>query len=417
MSDSNQLTVILGGGFTGLFTALYLSQHRYSGRVLLIDKSERFIFKPLLYEFLNGQMDGNQVWPRYQKLLQGTDVTFLQDTLCQIDLTQRKVELVSGLHYTYTHLVLAVGGAVGYFGTPGAAEYALTFCTGEDALALRQRIVQCFQRASQTKDPQLRRKLLTIAVIGAGPAGVELVATLADSLPVFYTQFGGDPQEIRIVLMNRSADILAGDINGRLRETARTALQERVIPVELLMGATVTMLHPGQIEYTHDGQPAVLDAETIVWTAGTAVHPLIKNLPIPETDRDRHGRPFVTQTLQLINYPEVFAGGDCVTQHLPQPALAQVAYQQGKAIAQNLIALSKGEALKDSLVSLRGTLMKLGMEEGAAEIFDRYQVKGRPGYLIRQLAYLEMLPLPSHNLKVTAEWLSDGILHHAKYKL
>lgn len=96
MSSSNQQTVIVGGGFTGLFTALYLSHHRYSGRVLLIDQSERFVFKPLLYEFLNGQMDGNQVWPRYQKLLQGSDVTFLQDTVQHIDLTERKVELVSG---------------------------------------------------------------------------------------------------------------------------------------------------------------------------------------------------------------------------------------------------------------------------------------------------------------------------------
>lgn len=421
MSYSNQQaahrTVILGGGFTGLFTALYLSQHRYSGQVLLIDRSERFVFKPLLYEFLNGQMDGNQVWPRYQQLLHGSSVTFLQDTVQHIDLTQRQVELVSGLHYAYNHLVLALGGAVGYFGTPGAAEYAFTFCTGEDALAIRQHAVQCFQRASQTEDPQLRRKLLTIAVIGAGPTGVELVATLADSVPAFYAQLGGDPQEIRIVLMNRSPDILAGDVNGRLRETARTALQQRVIPVELLMGASVTALNSGQIEYIQGGQPAVLDAGTIVWTAGTAVHPLVEALPIPEADRDRYGRPFVTPTLNLINYPEVFAGGDCVTQPTPQPALAQVAYQQAKTIAQNLIALSKGEALKAGHVSLRGTLMKLGMEEGAAEIFDRYEVKGELGYVLRQLTYLEMLPLPAHNLKVTAEWLSDGILNRAKYKI
>lgn len=217
--------------------------------------------------------------------------------------------------------------------------------------------------------------------------------------------------------MNRSPDILSGDVNGRLRETARIALQQRVIPVELLLGAAVTMVHPGQIEYIHDGQPAVLEAETIVWTTGAAVHPVVKNLPIPEADCDQRGRPFVTPTLNLINYPDVFAGGDCVTQPTPEPALAQVAYQQAKTIAQNLIALSKGEALKASQVSLRGTLMKLGMEEGATEIFDRYEVKGRMGYVLRQLTYLEMLPLPSHNLKVTAEWLGDGILHRAKYKI
>ena len=190
----------------------------------------------------------------------------------------------------------------------------------------------------------MRRKLLTIAVIGAGPTGVELVATLADSVPAFYAQVGGDPQDIRIVLMNRSSDILPGDINGRLREAARTALQERVIPVELVLGATVTAVQSDRIEYLQDGQPAVLEAETIVWTAGTALHPLIKALPIPEVRRDPRGRPFVSPTLNLINYPEVFAGGDCVTQQTPEPALAQVAYQHAKTIAQNLIALSNGEA-------------------------------------------------------------------------
>ena len=144
VNHSNQQTVILGGGFTGLFTALYLSQHHYAGRVILIDQSERFIFKPLLYEFLNGQMEANQVCPRYQQLLQGTDVTFIQDTVQHIDLTERKVELASGLYYTYSHLVLALGGAVGYFGTPGAADHAFTFCSGEDVLALRQHMIQCF---------------------------------------------------------------------------------------------------------------------------------------------------------------------------------------------------------------------------------------------------------------------------------
>ena len=78
MSESGLRTVIVGGGFTGLFTALHLSHQRYVGEVVLIDQSERFVFKPLLYEFLNGQMDADQVWPRYEELLQGSSVMFVQ---------------------------------------------------------------------------------------------------------------------------------------------------------------------------------------------------------------------------------------------------------------------------------------------------------------------------------------------------
>jgi demethylphylloquinone reductase len=414
MSESAEQTVIVGGGFTGLFTALYLSHQRYSGQITLIDSSESFVFKPLLFEFLNGQMDGEQVCPRYQELLQDSGVAFVQDTVQRLDLTEQKVELASGLHYSYTHLVLALGSTTGYFGTPGAAEYSFAFCNEQNALALRQHLHRAFQRASQTEDAQVRQKLLTVAIIGAGPSGVELAATLADWLPVWYTELGGNPQEIHVVLMNRSQEILSGDVNAQLHETARAALQQRTIPVELLMGATVIALYAGKIEYTHNNQPTVLEAETIVWTAGTATHPLMQALSIAEEHRDKHGKPFITPTLQLMDYPEVFAGGDCVTLQQPDPALAQVAYQQAKAIAHNLIALSMGKAPEVSNISLRGTLMKLGAEEGVAEIFDKYEVNGHLGHMIRTLTYLEMLPTPIHNLKVTTEWLSDEVLHHAQ---
>lgn len=414
MSESGLRTVIVGGGFTGLFTALHLSHQRYVGEVVLIDQAERFVFKPLLYEFLNGQMDADQVWPRYEELLQGSSVMFVQDAVGHIDLAKRRVELTSGLHYTYTHLVLALGSTVGYFGTPGAQSHSFTFSSGLDVIALRQQLREALQRASQTEDPQLRQKLLTVAVIGAGPTGVELANTLADWLPSWYAELGGNPQEVRIVIMNRGQNILSGDVNACLRETAHAALQKHAVPVELLTGATVTALDPGKVEYTHDNQPAVLEAETIVWTAGTATHPLVKNLPIPDEDRDKHGRPLITPTLHLVGYPEVFAGGDCVTLPKPEPALAQVAYQQAKAIARNLIAVSACEVPKVGHVFLRGTLMKLGTTEGAAEIFDKYEIKGRLGHMIRQLTYLEMLPTPVHNLKVTAEWISEEVFHRTK---
>lgn len=414
MSHSALRTVIVGGGFTGLFTALHLRHLRYVGQVILIDPSERFAFKPLLFEFLNGQMNADQVWPSYQELLQGSNITFVQDKVEHIDLTGRKVELTSGLHYTYDHMVLALGSIGGYFGTPGAEENSFKFRSGQDVLALRQQLRECLQQASQTKDIKLRRKLLTIAIIGAGPTGVELAATLADWLPGWYAHFGGDPQEIRVVLMNRGANILSGDVNVHLRETALNALQQRAIPVELLMEAPVTALRPGEVEYTHNKQLAVLEAQTIIWTAGTATHPLLKNLAIPEEHRDKHGRPYVVPTLHLVGYPEVFAGGDCVTQLKPKPALAQVAYQQAKAIAHNLVNISAGEVPRVGHVFLRGTLMKMGEAEGAANIFDKYMVVGKMGHVLRHMTYLEMLPTPIHNLKVTGEWLSDEIFHRAK---
>ena len=135
-------------------------------------------------------------------------------------------------------------------------------------------------------------------------------------------------------------------------------------------------------------------------------------MPIAPEYRDNQGRIQVTPTLQLPDFPEVFAGGDCaVDKDNPLPATAQVAYQQAAAIARNLKAISEDGEPSPAHVRLRGTLVKLGLEESVAEIFDRFEVKGKLGHLIRQAAYLEMLPTPLRNFKATTEWLTDEIFH------
>jgi len=409
MAQSTYPTVILGAGFTGLFTALHLCHQRYPRPVVLIDQKERFVFKPLLYEFLSGEMNTNQVWPRYAELLDCSGIAFVQDTVLNIDLQRRQIELASGLHYTYSNLVLALGSAISYFDIEGAKENTIPFRSGEDAMALGQHLRQCLQRASQTADPQQRSTLLTVAVIGAGPAGVEMAATLADLLPIWYDKLGGNSQELRVVILNRSKEILKGDVNSRLRPTAEKALRQRTVPVELLTEVSVSAIRPSQVEYKRH-KLETLAAGTIIWTAGNTAHPVIKNLSIPEEHRDHQGRLWVTPTLQLPGFPEVFAGGDCAALgENPLPATAQVAYQQGAAIARNLQAIAKGEAPSPAHVALRGTLMKLGLGESAANIAERFEITGRLGHLIRKGTYLELLPNPVHNFRVTTDWLTDEI--------
>lgn len=411
MNYATSPTLILGGGFTGLFTALHLSHQRCSLPTILIDQEWSFIFKPLLYEFLSGELNVDLVWPRYDELLHNSGVAFIQDTIQAVDLHQRQVSLTSGLHYTYSHLVLALGSTTGYFGIKGAQENSFPFRTGEDAIALGRHLRDCLQRASQTEDSQQRRTLLTVAILGAGRSGVELAATLADLLPDWYAPLGGNVQEIRVVVIQRGKEILKGDGNN-LRSSAKIALQERTVPVELLLEAEVSAVDANNVEFKRHNQTDVLPAATIIWTTGTATHPLIKALPITEAHRDKQGRLQVTPTLQLPDFPEVFAGGDCtVDMQNPLPATAQVAYQQAAMIARNLKAISEGGSPSPAHVRLRGTLIKLGLEESAAEIFDRFEVKGKLGHLIRKATYLEMLPTPVRNFKATTEWLTDEVFH------
>ena len=118
-------TLILGGGFTGLFTALHLSHQHYKIPTILIDQSSKFIFKPLLYEFLSGEMKTKYICPRYDTLLHKSSIEFIQDAIRSIDLQQRQVQLASGLHYNYGNLVLSLGSVAAYFDVEGAEEYTL----------------------------------------------------------------------------------------------------------------------------------------------------------------------------------------------------------------------------------------------------------------------------------------------------
>jgi NADH dehydrogenase len=401
-------TVILGGGFTGLFTALHLCHHGHSQPIILIDQADRFVFKPLLYELLSGEMTDSQVQPRYEQLLDCDRITFVRDTVQDIDLQQRQIKLASGLHYSYANLVLALGSTTNYFGIPGAEKYTFAFRTGEDALALGRHLRDCLQQASQTTDSAHRRALLNVAIVGAGPSGVEMAATLADLLPQWYRKLNGDPEEIQITILNRSQEILKGDINSHLREAAEKALQQRRIPVQIITGAAVSSMTPESLQYNQQEGKSIV-AATVIWTAGTAVNPLLHNLAVPDELRDRSGRLKVAPTMQLPGFPEVFVGGDNAVLDVMLPATAQVAYQQGAAIAHNLMALVEGKPLKPARVALRGTLMKLGLGEAAANLFDHFIIGGRSGHLIRQGTYLELLPTPVHNFKATFDWLTDEI--------
>ena len=415
MNNLTAPTVIVGGGFVGLFTALHLSHRHYPKPVILIDPQERFVFKPLLYEYLTGEMQDEQVLPRYEELLEGSKVAFVRDKVTNIDLEQRRVELVSGLHYDYKYLVFGVGSTQGYFGTKGAKENAFAFRTQEDAVRLERHLRECLQKASQTEDPQERWSLLTFVITGAGPSGVEMAATLADLLPSWYAKLGGNISDIRIVIVNHGTEILSGDVNARLQETALEAFKHRAVPVELLLGVKVTAVDGNGLKYQEKDKEEVetLFTKTTIWTAGTANNPLIESLTqIKAENKDKHGSPLVTPTLQLPDFPEVFAAGDCaIVKDHPFPPVAQIAYQQGAGIARNIIALSKGKKPRSVEASMRGTLMKLGLGNGVANLFDKMQIKGKPGDLIRNGTYLEMLPTPVHNFKATTDWMTDEIFH------
>lgn len=410
MSQIVKQTVILGGGFTGLYAARRLRAIAYPHSTLLVDSRERFCFKPLLYERFADQMDDRQVNPRFQDLLKGTGIDFIRDTVIGIDLSDALVYLASGTTIPYTNLVIAVGSTTGYFGIEGAKENALPFHEPEDAIALAEHLRYCIRQAIETEDRQQRQEWLTFVVIGGGPTGVELAATLADLMPNWYADLDGNPEEVRVILLSRSSQILEGDINDPLREKARESLQQCGVKVEISTATSATAIYPDAVEYSRGELTERMATHTALWTAGTTTHPLVKNLSIPDSSRDNRGRLLVKPTLQLLDYPEVFAGGDCASvPNADYPATAQSAHQQGTEIADNLHAIAFDCTLKDAKVEISGTFMKLGLEEAIANLFHRISLGGTSGHLIRQGAYMNILPTPLHDLSITAKWAKKEI--------
>ncbi len=402
--------VILGGGFGGLFTALHL-RDIHSCPIILIDQSWSFVFKPLLYELLSSEVKLELICPRYDQLLDNSSITFVLGAVEEIDLHQKQIKLNSGLKYSYRHLVLALGSTTSYLAIPGAKEHTLSFRTAYEVFALAQHLRNRLQLATQTEDLAERHALLTVAIVGAGASGVEMAATLADLLPTWYIPLGGNPQEIRIAILQRGSEILKESTSDRLRETAQSELKGRTASVEVLLESEVKAVYPGAVEFERNGLLERLAAATVVWTTGNATHPVIDTLPIAAENRDKHNRLLVKPTLQLPDFPEVFAAGDCaINPSNPQPATAQVAYQQGAAIAHNIKALIAGKSPTPASVNLRGTLMKLGLHESAVEIFDRYEVKGHLGQAIRLATYLELMPTPARNFVNRTGWFTEEIL-------
>lgn len=416
MTVSSSATVIVGGGFVGLFSALHLRHRQHPDPIILIDPQTSFVFKPMLYELLTAELPEAVVCPSYETLLINSGIKHCAEAVTGIDLQGRRLTLASGAEQSYENLVLAVGAVQGYLGTEGAKEHGFAFRSRQEAIALKTHLQACLRQSLVTTDPLERQALLTVAIVGAGPAGVEMAATLADLLPSWYLSMQGNVYDLKICLINHAPTILAGDANVHLKTTALEALKNRTIPVDLRLGVGVKTVTEKTLIYQEKGQdqPQTLATHTTIWTAGTDVNPLIRQVStqLPPEQCDRHGQPLVNQCLQLLDFPNVFAAGDCVTvQDNPKPALAQIAYQQGAAIAHNLIAQQRNQPLISPDPQLRGTLMKLGLGNGVANLFDKVQISGKVGDLLRNATYLELLPTPLHNFKATTQWLEEETIN------
>jgi NADH dehydrogenase len=355
--------VIIGGGFGGLSAARAL--RRAAVRVTLIDRRNHHVFQPLLYQVATATLSpGDIAAPIRWILRRVSNVRVLMGEVEHVDVAARRVVLADGAAIEYDALIVATGASHAYFGHAEWAPHAPGLKTLEDAIAIRRRVLLAFERAEREPDVARQRELLTFAIVGGGPTGVELAGTLAEiARQTLRDEFRSiDTSHARIVLVEAGPTILA-TFPERLREAARESL--RRLGVEVREGTAVSHVDARGVRIADER----LDAGTILWAAGVAAGTLVRTLGAP---LDRAGRVLVQPDLSIPDHPEVFVVGDAAAflhqGGTPLPGVAQTAMQGARHAAGMAVRRLRGEPTRPFVYRNLGSMAIVGRRAAVADL-------------------------------------------------
>jgi len=392
MTQQPSRICILGGGFGGLYTALRLSQLPWEPKqkpeIVLVDQSDRFLFSPLLYELLTGELQTWEIAPPFEEILQDSGVRFCQGVVSNIDIDNQQIHLQDGPEIFYDQLVLALGGETPLDIVPGGTAYAYPFRSIADVYRLEERL-----RVLEESDADKIR----VVIVGAGYSGVELACKLADRLK----------EKGRFRLIELSDQILRTSPEFN-RESASEALEARGVFIDL--ETKVESIAQDSISLEYKNQVDTIPVDLVIWTVGTRVAPIVRSLPLKQNQRDQIT---TTPTLQVLDHPEIFALGDLVDCHDAEgkqvPANAQAAFQQADYVAWNIWATLTNRPLLPFRYQYIGEMMTLGVDNATLASLG-IKLNGPLAYIARRLAYLYRLPTLDHQLKVGFNWLVRPII-------
>ena len=389
--------VIVGAGFGGLTAARTLAGAPVG--VTVVDRRNHHLFQPLLYQVATASLSpGDIAYPIRSILRRQKNAEVLLADAVAVDPASRAVVLADG-RLPYDFLILATGARHAYFGHDDWEAHAPGLKSLEDALEIRRRILLAFEKAEREPDAGKRRALLTFLLVGGGPTGAELAGAIGEiSRHVLTSDFRAiDPGDAHIVLLEAGPRLLP-TFPPELAAKAAATLKK--VGVEVRTGAAVTAIGDGFADIGEER----LEAGTIFWAAGVAASPLARSLGVP---LDRAGRVLVNPDLSIPGHREVFVIGDLAAflhqTGRPLPGVAQVAIQQGRRAAQNILSSLRGEERRPFHYRDPGNLAVLGRGSAIADL-PRLRLSGFPGWLVWCFVHILYLIGFRNRFIVLFEW-------------
>ncbi|HET6773632.1 MAG TPA: NAD(P)/FAD-dependent oxidoreductase [Acidimicrobiales bacterium] len=394
--------VIVGAGFGGLAVARGLDKAPVE--VTLIDRQNYTTFQPLLYQVATSGLNAADVAHPIRGLFhRQRNLHVRRGEATGVDWDRRVVRLADDREVPFDHLVVAVGAVATWFGVPGAAEHATPLYTLDDAISLRNHVLERFE-AADAEPARIDRGELNFVVVGGGPTGVETAGALAE---LFSVVFRRDYPSLGVgrarVVLVEARDALLAPFHASSQRAALDTLRAR--QVEVRLDETVAEVTADHVRFA-SGE--VLPTRTVVWAAGVRAHPLAAALGLPTT---RAGRVEVERDLRVVGHPDVWAVGDVAAapDHGrggggPLPQLAPVAMQSGGHVASQIARLLEGRPTQPFRFRDKGTMATIGRRSAVAELPGRIRLRGTPAWFAWLGLHLLYVAGLRNRLSVLLNW-------------
>jgi NADH dehydrogenase len=386
-------TLIVGGGFAGSYVARRLGRRGAT----IVSPDNFMLFTPMLPEAASGSLEPRHVVVPLRMMCPHAELVLGRAIAHDAESRRVQVQTEEQLFWLhYEHLVVALGAVARTLPIPGLAEHALGFKSLADAIHLRNHVLRRLEVADAATAEAHRRRELTFVFVGAGYAGVEALAELADLVRDAIRYYPGLQQVPQHWVLVDAAPKILPEIPTRLGDYAGELLRRR--NVDIRVGTTLEEVEPHAVRLS-DGDHLL--TSTVVWTAGVKANPLVAELGLPVDER---GRVPVDETLRVEGTDRLWALGDCAavpnaaTPGRLDPPTSQHALRQAKRLARNIAGEHQPYRYK-----MLGEVATLGRYKGVASVMG-FPFKGFPGWWITRTYHLYQLPLVSRKLRVVTDW-------------